>query len=247
MANPTGRRPSPLDRGQTMHLHATDERPGRHGRVDHRARPGRICGGRTATARAMWRCAVRPRTCCWPSHGAGRPPNWASRCSATPRYGTPGWSARSSEPGRSACGPSSTSSSGRAVGYRASMTTSEIATVLAWHDALNAQDLDTLVALSSDDIDVGDADGAGQGHAALLDWARSAGRHRRTREALRARRRGRRRTAGSRRRGQRAAASAFRVVHDKVTSVFRHDDLAAGARRHRADRRGSERLGVVNT
>ena len=40
------------------------------------------------------------------------------------------------------------------------MTTSEIATVLAWHDALNAADVDTLVGLSSDDIEVGDAHGA---------------------------------------------------------------------------------------
>ena len=54
------------------------------------------------------------------------------------------------------------------------MTTSEIATVLAWHDALNEQDFDTLMTLSSDDIEVGDAKGAAQGHAALLDWVRSA-------------------------------------------------------------------------
>ena len=33
------------------------------------------------------------------------------------------------------------------------MSTSEIATVLAWHDALNDRDIDTLVKLSSDDID----------------------------------------------------------------------------------------------
>ena len=51
------------------------------------------------------------------------------------------------------------------------MTTSEIATVLAWHDALNASDVDTLIALSSDDIEVGDAHGAAQGHAALREWA----------------------------------------------------------------------------
>ncbi|EUA15954.1 snoaL-like domain protein [Mycobacterium xenopi 4042] len=51
------------------------------------------------------------------------------------------------------------------------MTTSEIATVLAWHDALNAADLDTLVALSSEDIEIGDAHGAGQGHEALREWA----------------------------------------------------------------------------
>lgn len=108
------------------------------------------------------------------------------------------------------------------------MTTSEIATVLAWHDALNEQDLDTLVGLSSDDIEVGNAQGAVQGHAALAEWAQSAGI---TVEP-----------------GQlyvhdgvvvveqqitwadgttTAAASAFRVVRDHVTSVFRHDDLAA--------------------
>ena len=53
------------------------------------------------------------------------------------------------------------------------MTTSEIATVLAWHDALNEQDLDTLIQVSSDDIEFGDANGAGQGHDALREWASS--------------------------------------------------------------------------
>lgn len=103
------------------------------------------------------------------------------------------------------------------------MTTSEIATVLAWHDALLAGDLDTLESLSSEDIEVGDADGAGQGHAALRQWAENAGI-----------------TAGLGRMyvhhgvvvaellpaGSGAVeAAAFRVVHDHVTSVFRHDDL----------------------
>jgi ketosteroid isomerase-like protein len=53
------------------------------------------------------------------------------------------------------------------------MTTSEIATVLAWHDALNARDFDTLVQVSSDDIEFGDTNGAGQGHEALREWADS--------------------------------------------------------------------------
>ncbi len=108
------------------------------------------------------------------------------------------------------------------------MTISEIATVLAWHDALNASDLDTLVALSSDDIDIGDAHGAAQGHEALRRWASSR--------------------EGTAEPGRmyvhdgvvvveqkvttpegavKNAASAFRVVHDHVTSVFRHDDLAS--------------------
>lgn len=108
------------------------------------------------------------------------------------------------------------------------MTTSELATVLAWHDALNAADLDTLLDLSSDDIEIGDAGGAAQGHAALREWAQSLdvkiepGRmyvhdgvvvvEQQTVSVT----------------GETGTeASAFRVVHDQVTSVFRHPDLAA--------------------
>jgi hypothetical protein len=106
------------------------------------------------------------------------------------------------------------------------MTTSEIATVLAWHDALNERDFDTLLSLSSEDIEVGDAKGAAQGHAALLGWAQSAD--------VRA-------EAGrmyvhdgvvvveqevTSTAGAATEAAAFRVVHDHITSVFRHPDLA---------------------
>lgn len=114
------------------------------------------------------------------------------------------------------------------------MSTSEIATVLAWHDALSTGDVDTLLSLSSDDIELGDARGAAQGHDALRDWAQrtdatvEVGRiyyhdgvvvveeivtpHAQTQGE----------PAGSG-----TVASAFRVVHDHVTAVFRHDDLAA--------------------
>ncbi|KRE27623.1 hypothetical protein ASG82_14650 [Mycobacterium sp. Soil538] len=111
------------------------------------------------------------------------------------------------------------------------MTTSEMATVLAWHDALNAGDVDTLLSLSSDDIEIGDAHGAAQGHEALRAWAQGLGRtiepgriyvhdgvvvvEEKTVSA-----------AGDAE-PTASAASAFRVVHDHVTSVFRHDDLAA--------------------
>jgi hypothetical protein len=110
------------------------------------------------------------------------------------------------------------------------MTTSEIATVLAWHDALNASDIDTLVDLSSEDIEVGDAHGAGQGHAALRNWAAAAtvtaepGRmyvHHGVvvvEEKI---------SSPDDPGAATTAASAFRVVHDQVTSVFRHEDLAA--------------------
>ena len=110
------------------------------------------------------------------------------------------------------------------------MTTSEIATVLAWHDALNSSDLATLVALSSDDIEIGDAHGAAQGHEALREWAGSLN----TTAEL-----GRmyvhdgvvvveQKVSSPENPGAVTnAASAFRVVHDHVTSVFRHQDLAS--------------------
>ncbi|MGW0044941.1 nuclear transport factor 2 family protein [Rhodococcus sp. NPDC003348] len=110
------------------------------------------------------------------------------------------------------------------------MSTSEIATVLAWHDALNASDLDTLLALSSDDIEIADAEGAGQGLGALREWASTAGLtldpgrmfvHEGVVVVEEA-------TKVAARPGETTTmAMAFRVVHDQVTSVFRHDDLAA--------------------
>ena len=86
--------------------------------------------------------------------------------------------------------------------------------------------LETLVALSSPDIEVGDSAGAGQGHQALRQWAAGAG----VTDEL-----GRMFVrdgvvvvelvpAGP---GRDPAAAAFRVVHDHVTAVFRHPDLAA--------------------
>lgn len=100
------------------------------------------------------------------------------------------------------------------------MTTSEIATVLAWHDALNEQDFDTLLQVSSDDIEFGDAKGAGQGQEALLQWARSL--------AVTAADPGRMyvRDGVVVAEEQDGDAVAFRVVHDHITSVFRHADLA---------------------
>ena len=110
------------------------------------------------------------------------------------------------------------------------MTTSEVATVLAWHDALNAGDVETLVALSSDDIDVADAHGATQGHSALRRWAETSGvtaqpgrMYVHDGVVVVEQRVGKASDTG----GERTMASAFRVVHDKVTSVFRHDDLAS--------------------
>jgi hypothetical protein len=110
------------------------------------------------------------------------------------------------------------------------MSTSEIATVLAWHDALSSADLGTLAELSSDDVEIGDAHGAAQGHVALRAWAL------RTAATIEVGdiyyRDGvvvveERITPDSDPGSASTAASAFRVVADHVTAVFRHDDLAA--------------------
>lgn len=100
------------------------------------------------------------------------------------------------------------------------MTTSEIATVLAWHDALNEQDFDTLLQVSSDDIEFGDANGAGQGYEGLQEWASSL--------VVTAADPGRMYVRGGVvvAEEQDGEAVAFRVVRDHVTSVFRHPDLA---------------------
>ncbi|NLV78745.1 MAG: nuclear transport factor 2 family protein [Rhodococcus sp.] len=56
------------------------------------------------------------------------------------------------------------------------MSTSEIATVLAWHDAVNSNDIDTLVELSSDDIVLPtDDDDPDQGLDELREWATTSG------------------------------------------------------------------------
>lgn len=108
------------------------------------------------------------------------------------------------------------------------MSTSEIATVLAWHDALNDSEIDTLLELSSDDIEIGGPNGASQGLNALRNWATTAGLQLVP---------GRmyvyegvvvveeKASWASDPGNVSTVATAFRVVHDQVTSIFRHEDL----------------------
>lgn len=108
------------------------------------------------------------------------------------------------------------------------MSTSEIATVLAWHDALNDSEIETLLELSSDDIEIGGPNGASQGLSALRNWATTAGLQLVP---------GRmyvyegvvvveeKASWASDPGNVSTVASAFRVVHDQVTSIFRHEDL----------------------
>ncbi len=109
------------------------------------------------------------------------------------------------------------------------MSTSEIATVLAWHDALNDRDVDTLLRLCTDDVEVGGPRGASQGKQALQEWAESAGvtlavgrTYYRDGTVVAEEQA---EWAGDAE-GPATVATAFRVVHDHVASAFRHDSLA---------------------
>src|SRR5713226_7155497 len=57
------------------------------------------------------------------------------------------------------------------------MPSPAIETVLSWHAALNESDLNRLLALSTDDVEVGGPRGAGHGADLLRDWVARAGVH----------------------------------------------------------------------
>ncbi|MCW4354946.1 nuclear transport factor 2 family protein [Hoyosella sp. YIM 151337] len=108
------------------------------------------------------------------------------------------------------------------------MSTSEIATVLAWHEALNTRDIATLVQLSSDDIEIAAPEHASQGIPALRDWAESVdtgfvpGRMYYRGGVVVVEENLYRSPAEK---DLEREASAFRVVSDQVVSMFRHASL----------------------
>ena len=50
------------------------------------------------------------------------------------------------------------------------MSRQDARVVVAWHDALNVGDVERLLALSSQDVEVGGPRGTGRGHDLLRDW-----------------------------------------------------------------------------
>ncbi|MGH2461934.1 MAG: nuclear transport factor 2 family protein [Chloroflexota bacterium] len=114
------------------------------------------------------------------------------------------------------------------------MTASDVAVVHAWHQAVNAGDLDRVVALSSDDIEVGGQRGANRGIQVLREWVGRAGIRLEPRRVFH-----RDQTVvveqGAAWRapetgevaGQLTPASVFVVRDGRVTSVIRHPDLAS--------------------
>lgn len=105
------------------------------------------------------------------------------------------------------------------------MSVTEVATVLAWQDAINANDIDTLLQLSTTDIAIGDKHGAYQGLDTLREWATQGGLTLTS---------GRifehdgivvveeTESWGSPTHPAASGAFAFRVVDDQVMSVYRH-------------------------
>jgi ketosteroid isomerase-like protein len=114
------------------------------------------------------------------------------------------------------------------------MDSDVVQTVHAWHTALNAGDVDRLVALSSNDVEVGGPRGTGHGAQLLRDWFDRAGIHI---EPKRIFHRGNtvvvdqaatwHITGGRGPAEPQAVASVFVVRDGRVSSVIRHADLAS--------------------
>jgi len=111
------------------------------------------------------------------------------------------------------------------------MTASELDTVLAWHAALNAGDTDRLIALSTDDVEVGGPRGAGRGAQLLREWVARAQiqlepvRWQTVEETIVVEQTARWRAPDGRLTEPQLAASVFRVVDGKVASVLRFGSM----------------------
>lgn len=114
------------------------------------------------------------------------------------------------------------------------VSTPALDAVLAWHAALNAGDTDRLLALSSDDVEVGGPRGVGRGGHLLREWVARAAIHLEpgrvfeqagtvvVEESARWRA-----TESGEMGAPQTVASVFRVRDGRVASVIRHADLTA--------------------
>jgi ketosteroid isomerase-like protein len=118
----------------------------------------------------------------------------------------------------------------------------EVEAVIAWHEALNEGDVERLLALCSEDVEVGGPLGSARGSQALRDWFERAGLRLELTAFLQ-----RSEVVVVTQEAEwpsdtalasepQAVASVFRVRHGVIVSVFRYDDLesalvAAGIRK----------------
>lgn len=129
------------------------------------------------------------------------------------------------------------------------MTAPEVGTVLSWHEALNAGDVDRLAELSHPDVEMGGPRGPARGVGVLREWAARANvrllplrlfhgggivvveekaewRSHETGEVV----------------GEATVGSVFVVRDGRVASVARHEDLAAAL--DAADMDGSPEMAI---
>lgn len=114
------------------------------------------------------------------------------------------------------------------------MSTPEVRVVVAWHEALNAGDLDGLAALSHPDVEVGGPRGAGRGARLLREWAQRASVRleprrvfHRTRTVVVEEEAEWRSPETGELVGNGTIGSVFVVRDGRVASVLRYDDLAS--------------------
>jgi hypothetical protein len=111
--------------------------------------------------------------------------------------------------------------------------TSEIETVLAWHAALNASDVDGLLGLSTDDVEVGGPRGSGRGGHLLRDWVARAGmrmqpgRLYQRDSAVVVEENAQWQTPDGQLTDPQGAACVFGIREGQVASIFRHPDVAS--------------------
>jgi ketosteroid isomerase-like protein len=113
------------------------------------------------------------------------------------------------------------------------MSSPEVSVVTAWHETLNAGDIDRLIALSTDDVEVGGPRGSSRGAQLLREWVGRAGIHLWPRQLLQ---RGEtvvveqdaewRSAETDEITGRQTPASVFVVRDGRVASVIRYPDLA---------------------
>jgi ketosteroid isomerase-like protein len=114
------------------------------------------------------------------------------------------------------------------------MSSPEVDVVTAWHEALNAGDVDRIIALSTDDVEVGGPRGSGHGAHLLREWVGRAGIRLQPRqvfqrvETVLVEQDAEWRSAETDEiTGHETPASVFLVRDGRVASLIRYPDLAA--------------------
>ena len=117
------------------------------------------------------------------------------------------------------------------------MTTPELRTVQAWHEALNSGDADRVTALSRPNVEVGGPRGAGHGTGLLREWVGRANIRLEPRRVFQEadtvvveQKADWLSADAGQTTGSQTVASVFVVQENKIAKVLRYDDLASALR-----------------